>query len=136
MYLRVVVAIVVAGCAGDPPPPEPILYEDVGVACVDPLSLVADAPSAVRVVLGEVVTCGSVEEAWCTAELDGDTIVVHAEAVVTPPRPGSACPLVGLVLAPECETPPLPAGEWTLIYGDGSAEFVVPSEVDDPPCTG
>ena len=87
-------------------------------------SLEADEAATVVVVVEECVS-GSVRwlEKTCTAELSGTTLEIAAFAKSrTPTSVTLDCQFVTV----ECATPPLPAGEYTLTYGDASETIQVP----------
>jgi len=93
---------------------------------------------------GELVAaggCASILGGGCTAELDGDRIVVGGWAEVDPGCPATqgACVLNLTGLLADCDLPPLTNGTWTLVYGAQEVEVDWPLTgevcVGEPPET-
>ncbi len=106
-----------------------VVHEDVGQACVSGLE---DQPHTILVDF-EVCQSSSCDEqiaTGCTATLEGNTITIEASATIRGPKRLQACTAdCGFTFA-ECETPALPAGTYTVVYGDGTTELVVPEPMD------
>lgn len=96
---------------------------DQGMACV---SGEAGQPHDVSVDFGvcKSSSCDEVLHASCSATLEGTTLTVEATARIRS-KDGPCTEDCGSVTA-ECETPPLPAGEYTLVYGEDSVALTVP----------
>lgn len=78
--------------------------------------------------------CDELTDAGCEVELVGDELVVTTWAET---RRGLAlgCTDIAFTSWVTCESPPLPAGTYTIVVGTDEAELVVPSE-SGPICVG
>ena len=70
-------------------------------------------------------SCDEVVEANCTATLEGTTLTVRSDITVSRSKKNQ-CTLDCGSASATCETPPLPEGQYTVVYGDATAELTVP----------
>jgi hypothetical protein len=98
-------------------------HVDEGAACV---AGEVGQPHDVSVDFGLCTSssCDQVEHASCTATLEGTTLTIEATARIRS-KDGQCTLDCGSVTA-GCQTPPLPAGVYTLVYGEDSVELTVP----------
>ncbi|RAL23963.1 hypothetical protein DL240_07385 [Lujinxingia litoralis] len=117
--------------------PTLVSYEDEGEVCLN-RSLQADdaplqegAPLSVRVELPVCLSssCTSAPVTSCELSLEDHTITLssHASYLDTSQPLGSCTADCGLLFA-ECELPALAAGQYTLIHGEHTYTFAIPSE--------
>jgi hypothetical protein len=108
-------------------------YVDVGRACVDG---VADEAHNVEVDFHVCLSssCDSVVESMCEATLSGTELTISATATVS--SSGGACTADCGQLIVSCETDPLPAGEYQLIFGNLEGTLTVPAATAEPTCLG
>lgn len=102
-----------------------VVHEDVGHACVRGFE---DQPHTVLVdfQICQSSSCDEQIATGCVTTLEGNTITIEASATIRGPKRLQACTDdCGFTFA-ECETPALPAGTYTLVYGEGTTELVVP----------
>ncbi len=96
--------------AADPPPGE----------------VAADEMAHVHVVMdGCASGCTVVDEASCTATLDGSVLRVESQARLRI-RQGDQCSFECVAVEATCPTPPLPAGTYTVQHGDATRAVTVP----------
>ena len=75
--------------------------------------------------------CGDNLEMGCTVELDGDELIV--ESTFTYEESRQPCDLACQFISSNCQTSdPVPAGSYTIRYGDRTATLEVPSEGEAP----
>lgn len=98
-------------------------HVDEGAACV---AGEVGQPHDVSVDFGVCTSssCDTVEHASCTATLEGTTLTIEATATIR--SKGNQCTLDCGAVTTSCQTPPLPAGVYTLVYGEDSVELTVP----------
>jgi hypothetical protein len=108
-------------------------YVDAGRTCV---SGAADQPHSVEVdfLVCLSSSCDEVVEAMCETTLSGTELTINATATVSSSS-GACTADCGQLLA-TCETDPLPAGEYQLVYGDRQGTLTVPVATDEPTCLG
>lgn len=108
-------------------------YDDVGRACV---SGAANEPHSVEVDFHVCLSssCDSVVESMCETTLSGNELTINATATVS--SSGGACTADCGQLLVTCETPPLAAGDYDLIFGDLQGTLTVPVATADPTCLG
>ncbi|PRQ05712.1 hypothetical protein [Enhygromyxa salina] len=99
-------------------------FTDEGSACI------SGEPDAAQTVTVDFQTCLSSScdtllESSCTAELDGTELTITATATVSS-KSGACTADCGLAQA-TCETPPLPAGSYDVVYGQEQGTLVVPA---------
>jgi hypothetical protein len=80
-----------------------------------------------------ISACPRFEEASCDAEVSGDRIIVRSEARWAPSD--QICIAVCRALQAECVVSVPEEGEYTLVHGSDQLSLVLPSMVEDPPCT-
>jgi hypothetical protein len=121
--------VVVAGCNG--PTFEEI--EDVGGLCIlgdgdgSNTSYVENATVDAHVVLQACAPCGATDiMTSCSIERDGSTLTVSASASWWK-EDVDVCTADCLVLETTCTSEPLPAGIYTVEYGDETTTLEVPS---------
>lgn len=108
-------------------------YVDVGRACV---SGAADEPHSVEVDFHVCLSssCDSVVESMCEATLSGTELTISATATISSSS-GACTADCGQTLV-TCETDPLPAGEYQLVYGDLQGTLTVAAVSAEPTCIG
>jgi hypothetical protein len=108
-------------------------YVDVGRACV---SGAADEPHSVEVDFYVCLSssCDSVVESMCETTLSGTELTINATATVS--TSSGACTADCQQLLVTCETDPLPAGNYELVFGDLQSTLTVPAATADPTCLG
>jgi hypothetical protein len=108
-------------------------YVDVGRACVDGA---VDEPHTVEVDFHVCLSssCDSVVESMCEATLSGTELTISATATVS--SSSGACTADCGQLIVNCETDPLPAGEYQLIFGNLQGTLTVPAATAEPTCLG
>jgi hypothetical protein len=108
-------------------------YVDVGRACVDGA---ADEPHSVEVDFHVCLSssCDAVVESMCEVTLAGTQLTISATATVS--SSGGACTADCGQLIVNCETDPLPAGEYELVFGDLQGTLTVPAASAEPTCLG
>ncbi len=105
-------------------------YTDVGDACLSRDNgggVLADQPGEIRVEF-DCVGCGvATLTSSCTATLVGTELQITAQALVevsgTPPSTTCTCGYVETT----CAAPALPAGAYTIVYGEGQGAVDVPA---------
>lgn len=107
-------------------------YVDVGTACI------SGEPDASHTVTVDFETCLSSScdtllESTCSAELVGNELKITAEATVLSKTSGPCTLDCGRAEA-TCETPPLPAGDYELVYGESTRTVSVPADPGEPAC--
>jgi len=107
--------------------------QDKGEACVLPAD--ADDAHQVEVDFLECLSssCDSLVDSSCSVSLDGDTLTIEASGTIE--SQGRTCTADCGQSLVTCETPPLPAGTYTLVYGDSTASLEVPS-LETRTCAG
>jgi hypothetical protein len=119
--------VLVAACSGERGPHEDVDHVDVGRACVTGEQ---DAAHTVAVDFGLCLSssCDDLLDATCSTTLEGSTLTVEATATVRSKsgRFVSCTEDCGSVTA-ECQTPPLAAGSYTVVYGEQSVALTVPA---------
>jgi hypothetical protein len=108
-------------------------YVDVGRACV---SGAADEPHSVEVDFHLCLSssCDSVVESMCETTLSGTQLTINATATISSSS-GACTADCGQVLV-TCETDPLPAGDYELVFGDLQGTLTVPVAAAEPTCLG
>jgi hypothetical protein len=109
-------------------------YTDVGQVC---LSGDPDAAHSVEIDFYVCMSssCDSLVESSCEATLSGTELTITATATVA--SKGGACTADCQQLLVSCETDPLPAGTYDLIYGDQQGTLTVPAATaGEPTCVG
>lgn len=108
-------------------------YVDVGRACI---SGAADEPHSVEVDFYVCLSssCDSVVESMCETSLSGTELTISATATISSSS-GACTADCGQTLV-TCETDPLPAGEYQLVYGDVEGTLTVPAATAEPTCIG
>jgi len=108
------------------------MVSDAGRVCVEPEVVEAfeeAGPLLVTVLLDECISaCANDPEATCTAELQGDTIVVHSEGQWSDPQEG--CIAVCASLQAECTLEDVPPGDYTVQHGNETWALALPSDLD------
>ncbi len=111
------------------------VIEDTGRACV------TGAPDVENTVTVDFdfcrsSSCNELLESSCTATLEGTTITVEASATLR--HTGKTeCTADCQPTTAECETPPLAAGTYTLVYNGETEALVVPEPADhEGTCAG
>lgn len=101
-------------------------YTDVGRAC---LSGEPDTAHSVEIDFHVCLSssCDSLVESMCEATLSGSELTITATATVAS-KHGACTADCGQVLV-TCETDPLPAGTYDVIYGDQQGTLTVPAAV-------
>jgi hypothetical protein len=109
-------------------------FVDVGRACI---SGAADEPHSIEVDFPTCLSssCDSVVESMCEATLSGTQLTINATATISMIRPGP-CTLDCQPVLVTCETDPLPAGSYDLVFGDVQGTLTVPAATADPTCIG
>lgn len=70
-------------------------------------------------------------EVRCDVDLQGSTLVVTTETTWVETEPlAMSCEAILRTTQASCETPPLPAGTYTIAYADDELAFEVPGEVE------
>lgn len=82
-------------------------------------TLTANAPLIIAVDLGCRPCNATIERMGCSAELHDSQIEVDSWLEVTNLAGPSLCSAVCDPISATCESPPLPAGTYTLVHGDG-----------------
>lgn len=127
-----ILMIALAGCGGDV-----VTLDNQGAVC---LSTTTDFPEGGQQfeadsTLYAIVTfatclsssCSSDRTAECQVAVQGDRIVITSRGSYTDESgPGQACTTDCLYLEATCETGPLPAGEYTIIYGEDELPLTIP----------
>jgi hypothetical protein len=136
MKRTIAVTILLALC-GSACSSETVDAEDEGKVCLgappwEPQAgsdaIEADQRLAISVTYDECLSaCIRDEFAQCSVSLEGDRIVVQSEFSYREPAPGKACIAVCYALTAECQSPPLAAGDYTLVHGDRETPLAVPS---------
>jgi hypothetical protein len=109
-------------------------YTDIGTVC---LSGEPDAPHAVDIDFHVCMSssCDSLVESTCEAVLSGSELTITATATVASKH--GACTADCGELLVNCQTDPLPAGTYDVIYGDQQATLTVPgTTAGEPTCFG
>ena len=108
-------------------------YENVGSVCI---SGDADAAHSVEVDFQVCLSssCDEVVESTCDVSVSGSDITVTASATVK--SKGGACTADCGQLTVDCETDPLAAGNYNVVYGDVQGTLTVPPITDEPTCFG
>src|SRR5262249_50398140 len=121
-------ALVLLACNG-----EDTTYDDVGSVCIDGN---AGASHSVEVDFGVCLSssCDTVVESMCDVSVAGTDLTITASATVN--RKGGACTEDCGALTVDCETDPLPAGNYSVVYGDVMGTLVVPAATSEPTCFG
>jgi hypothetical protein len=107
-------------------------FTDVGSVCV---SGTPGGSHNVEVDFHECLSssCDTVVESSCAVTQDGNTLTITATAIVE--RKNGACTEDCGQLAAECETDPLPAGNYQVVYGEVQGTLTVPPiNPDEPTC--
>jgi hypothetical protein len=109
-------------------------YVDEGEVCV---SGAVDEPHSVTVDFATCISssCDEVVESMCEATLSGSELTITASATVSMNR-GGACTADCQPVWVTCETDPLPAGSYNLVYGEYYGPLTVPAATADPTCIG
>ena len=90
----------------------------------------ADAPLWVSVDYG-CAPCGDNLETGCSIEVQGDELIV--ETIFNYEESRRPCDLACGLLNAKCQTPdPVPAGSYTIRYGDRTAMLEIPSSGEVP----
>lgn len=99
-------------------------HVDVGAACV---AGEAEQPHDVSVDFGlcRSSSCEKVVDAACTVTLEGTTLTVEASTTIRHTN-DRQCTLDCASVTVGCQTPPLAAGMYTLVYGEDSVALTVP----------
>jgi hypothetical protein len=96
---------------------------------LEPVQLAADAALTVYVVSGECMSaCDRHSRGSCTLQVDGDQLHLTSKFVWEEPD-DDTCTLQCIKSVVSCESEPLPAGNYTLTYGDQRMALSVPGEV-------
>lgn len=105
--------------------------EDEGTACL--VATTDGGEGTVTVDAQECMSssCDRNQVASCEATVDGSTITVTASFEWETATGTQACTDDCGQLAADCSTGELAAGTYTLVYGDQSTEFTVPTESGD-----
>jgi hypothetical protein len=82
-------------------------------------------PLLIAVELGCEPCGATIDAIGCEASVDGTEITVESWLRITPSSQDVSCADMCQPLAAECETPPLPAGDYTLTHGEYSLQFTV-----------
>lgn len=100
-------------------------HVDEGRACLESAQ---DGVNVVGVDFEQCLSssCDELLESSCTTTLEGTTLTIEAAATIRS-KGGTCTADCGLVTA-SCETPPLAAGTYTVVYGGGSMELTVPGD--------
>jgi hypothetical protein len=108
-------------------------FIDVGRACV---SGAADEPQSVEVDFHVCLSssCDSVVESMCETTLSGTQLTINATATVS--SSSGACTADCGQLLVTCETDPLPAGDYELVFGELQGTLTVPAASTEPTCLG
>lgn len=126
-------SLFLSGCS------ETVNLDGTGEVCVsaeegwptDSQTFEEGAPVYVTVRFAECLSdsCTSARSASCTVLLEGNQLIVDAEgSYIDESSAGTSCTTACNTLDAECRTPgPLPAGEYTVVYGDASMPLTVPS---------
>ncbi len=94
------------------------------------MQFMADAPLWVGVDHG-CRPCGDKLETGCTVEVESDQIVVETTFNYEDSR--RPCDAICGFISSTCQTPgPVPAGAYTIVYGDRTATLEIPSESSTP----
>ena len=137
-------ALALAACLGGGSTPEPIVLENVGRVCLfGPGSIgktfFADQPVRVGYSADQCLSssCTGEQHATCTIATTGATLEISTVAswIDLSPRAMACTADCGSGPAATCQTDPLPAGDYTFVFG-AAAPFTltIPSELDAPPC--
>jgi hypothetical protein len=144
------VALAVASAGYSCAPSETVTLERSGKVCVSsessgltsvhfywdsqfpPEQLVADRPLTFTVAFEACLSssCDTNRTAECEVAVDGDTIVVSSAGSFDRMR-GSCTKDCGSLTA-TCSSPPLPEGQYTVVYGLGEMVIELPSTLADP----
>jgi hypothetical protein len=109
-------------------------YTDQGTVC---LAGTPGGSHSVEVDFGVCMSssCDSVVESSCNTTLSGTDLTITATATVE--HKGGACTADCGALTVECETQPLPAGNYNLVYGTVEGTLTIPPiNPDEPSCFG
>ncbi|MDB4972371.1 MAG: hypothetical protein JWN48_712 [Myxococcaceae bacterium] len=108
-----------------------------GARGLGPQVFAAGAPAFVSVVADTCLSssCDHDRQATCTATLQGSELVVTSAFEWTSKGGDHACTADCGSLTASCQTPPLPAGHYTVRQGDVSTTFDVPGTLAAP-CIG
>jgi hypothetical protein len=108
-------------------------HVDVGRACI---SGAADEPHSVEVDFHVCLSssCDSVVESMCETTLSGTELTINATATVS--SSSGACTADCGQLLVTCETDPLPAGDYELVFGELQGTLTVPAASTEPTCLG
>lgn len=102
-------------------------HENVGFAC-----LLGEPDTAYEVTVDFEQclssSCDELVESACTATLDGTTITIEASATIRSKTGQTPCTADCGAATATCQTPPLPAGTYTVEYAGDTVELVVPTE--------
>ncbi|MEM7152176.1 MAG: hypothetical protein AAF799_05000 [Myxococcota bacterium] len=103
-------------------------HVDRGQACVNNNE---DGSHSVDVDFGICLSssCDSLDEASCTAVVDGDTITIRASAIVTSPRGFADCTADCRGVSTDCEVPELTLDSYTVWYGGNSQPLDVTNDL-------
>lgn len=146
--MRVGLLLVLVACTEQGSRPEPQVMEvvDQGQACLLPEGA---SPGFTSFVAGERVnvqvnsftclssSCTAEQMASCEVRLSGTTLTIttHASWIDTSSM-GQGCTDDCSSPSADCQTPPLPAGNYTVRLGPNAASLQVPSMPVSVPCVG
>jgi hypothetical protein len=141
----IVFASMLAGCAMDGKGMQSVEVENTGHVCVfgyEPAgslrtTFVADQPIEVTVTSFACLSseCTTDHAASCEARVDDTSITITTRASWTT-RTTGICSDDCTGPSAACETPPVPAGTYSLVIGEHVSSLVVPSMTDAVPCFG
>lgn len=108
----------------------------VATSWQEPQTFAADAPVYLRYFSTHCLSssCDTDRESGCTVQLEGNVLRVESHLEWTR-GPGPACTDDCGIMTAVCQSPPLPAGTYTVRHGAQEMVLTVPSESAQAPCT-
>lgn len=115
-------------CSAKPKPRVDVEVRNVGGLCSPAKSFDAGEPIEFVVKLENCAApCASEVTTGCRVKLEGTTLEVEASASYTVPGEDQDCAAICHAVRATCTSDPLPAGSYTLRYGQQTTSFEVPS---------
>lgn len=122
--------IALAACSGDDDDSTITRYSNVGRLCIESVADAGDdQPLHVGVVFPTCLSssCDAALDESCTVTREGTSLRVVSSARVRSLGPGHACTDDCGFLIAQCKSPPVPAGTYTVRYGDKSKRVTLPA---------
>jgi hypothetical protein len=131
VFPTLVLLVCTLACSDDTP--TETTWFNVGRACV---SGAPDEPHSVEVTFGICMSsCDEVVETSCLTALDGTELTISAAVTIS--THDGKCSNTCEWPTVTCETEPIPAGDYELVFGDQPTKpLAVPAATDEPSCVG